>query len=232
MKNVKFRYPLVIFYIFFLIFTVFLSFGNAQEGKNISIDLDANTQGIFVIKRVYFSDFEITKFSDFPTQYSLQIISTENKILFEKYLPNELFYSQQANIKITIPIFYTGSTINFFYNKQKIASGDLIANFCKSGDRICYKYCALKALDSDCFFCGNGICETGETKTKCAQDCSGLKTKQFSSLTLPEDIYIESDESFSDLDLEQNLEKRGPGIVFYVSFAIGILALYFLFRKK
>jgi len=204
----------------------------AQEGRNITIDLSFTEQKSIVFQKVYFSDQEMTKFSDFPTSYLIQVISQENRILFEKYLPTEIFNQDTSQIKITLPIFYTGSAINFFYKKQKLFSIDLINNFCKSGDRICHKYCALKGVDSDCFFCGNGVCEKNETKINCPNDCSSLKKSLPSNnLILPENISVESDEIMQD-EKQNDFIKKSPGLVFYISFVTGVLLIYFLFWKK
>ncbi len=220
------------YWIFSTFFFIFIEvFGAlAQENKNIAIDFNLGAQGEFEIKKVYFTDLALTIFSDFPTPYSLQVISTENKILFEKYLPKNFITNQLNQNQIIIPLFYTASSINFFYNRQKLTSIDLIANFCKSGDRVCYKYCAFKKVDEDCFFCGNGVCEKNESRAKCPQDCSGLKSRQSENLILPENIAIE----FDDLNknIASNIEKRYPGVIFYISFGIGVVVIYFLFRKK
>lgn len=221
-----------------IVSTIFLlvilsPFAIAQKRQNITLDLIEGANKALEIKKIYFSDLELTQFSDFRAPYSIQVLSLENKILFEKYFGKDLFLAPSNETKVTIPLFYTASTINFFLNGQKIASIDLVENFCKSGDRFCHNFCALKAVDSDCFYCGNGVCEKNETKSKCPQDCSALKNKSSGDLILPENILIESDDLNQEIDLEADgAPKKGLGPVFYISFGFGVLALYFLFRKK
>lgn len=212
---------------------LFSHFVFADERQNISIDLNIKNQNSFKLDKVYFSDNELTKFSDFPTPYSLQIISLENKVIFEKYIFKDFFTSPNGKAQITIPTFYTGATIKLFYNKLVLITIDLINSFCISNDRVCYKYCALKAVDSDCFICGNGVCEKGESKIKCPVDCSVLKEKSSDNLVLPENIFIESDDANQNIELKSiTKEKENLTLIFYISFIIGLLVLYFFSRQK
>lgn len=115
--------------------------------------------------------------------YSLAILSDFQHELYSTALPISLtlhgepggqpFQLNSLPLRLRLPFFFSAKTLVFKHSETTLLTLDLPRAVCAATahDGVCLPYCLGRGLNPDCFQCGNGACDPGETVASCSRDC-------------------------------------------------------------
>lgn len=126
-----------------------------------------------------------SNFSGVNPAYQAQLQSLDSQTLYTTPLPlNFTFYADpivgqrdEVRFALKLPYFLTAQSLQLLNDGRVFGSVDLVRALCPAApDGQCSEFCTLKKTDPDCFRCGNGVCEPGESAATCPTDCATVLT--------------------------------------------------------
>lgn len=124
----------------------------------------------------------ISASGDAAKLYTARLVSLDNTTLARVHFPLNFTVADNPN-EVTVPEVYEVLKLPFAITAKAVEFSrpdgtvfgitNLVTALCSpTSDGQCSEYCAFKAVDPDCFRCGNGVCEPSETVASCPVDCA------------------------------------------------------------